>query len=120
MKIAVCGVWHVHAGDYTEKAKLSAEVIGVYDEDPERRRDFADKHGLKEFDSFQQLLDSEAEGVIVCSSTESHTGVITAVAKAKKHIFTEKVLALNYVFDRHHYIRLLRLIFAELLIAEII
>ena len=95
MKIAVCGVWHVHAGDYTEKAKLSAEVIGVYDEDPERRRDFADKHGLKEFDSFQQLLDSEAEGVIVCSSTESHTGVITAVAKAKKHIFTEKVLALT-------------------------
>lgn len=95
MKIAVCGVWHVHAGDYTEKAKLSADVIGVYDENPERRRDFAEKHGLREFESFERLLGSDAEGVIVCSSTESHTAVITALSAAKKHIFTEKVLALT-------------------------
>ena len=95
MKIALCGLWHVHAGGYYRTAKEYGEVIGVWDENPEWRKDFAEKNSLYEFKSFEELLESDAEGVIVCSATNIHTEVITKLAEAKKDIFTEKVLALT-------------------------
>ena len=65
MKTAICGVWHVHASDYTKKAMALTEVIGVYDENPIWRKDFCAKFGLKEFETFEELLASDADGVIV-------------------------------------------------------
>ena len=37
MKVAVCGLWHVHAKDYLKSAlnEPTAEVVGVWDENPE-------------------------------------------------------------------------------------
>lgn len=95
MKIALCGLWHVHAGGYYNTAKQYGEVIGVWDENAEWRKAFAEKNGLYEFNSFEELLESDAEGVIVCSATNIHTEVIVKLAEAKKNIFTEKVLALT-------------------------
>lgn len=94
-KIAICGVWHVHAGGYTETAGKFAEVIGVWDENEKMKNDFCQKSGLHAFSTFQELLESDAEGVIVCASTESHTELLIQLANAGKHIFTEKVLALT-------------------------
>ena len=50
MKVAVCGLWHVHAKDYLKAAlrEPTAEVVGVWDENPEWRKDFAEKNGLYE------------------------------------------------------------------------
>lgn len=95
MKTAIYGVWHVHATDYTKQAMQYGEVIGVYDVDAERRKNFCEQFGLHEFSSPEELLASEAEGVIVCSATNTHAEDIIKIANAKKHIFTEKVLALN-------------------------
>lgn len=95
MRTAIYGVWHVHAPDYTKHALELGEVVGVYDEDSERRKEFCEKFGLKEFSSAEELLESEAEGVIVCSATNTHADDIIKIANAKKHIFTEKVLALS-------------------------
>ena len=33
MKIAIFGVWHVHATDYTKKAMELGEVVGFYERD---------------------------------------------------------------------------------------
>lgn len=95
MKVAIYGVWHVHATDYTKAALEYGEVIGVYEEDATRRKEFCEKHGVPEFTTPKELLESEAEGVIVCSSSFTHADDMVAIANAGKHIFTEKVLALT-------------------------
>ncbi len=95
MKVAIAGIWHVHAGGYTETAMKLGEVVGVYDENAKWRADFAKKFGIAEFSSYDELLASDAEGVIVCAPTNKHPEVIIAAANAGKHIFTEKVLALD-------------------------
>lgn len=95
MKIAVYGTWHVHAPEYTEAAMKYGEVVGVYEEKKEWQEAFCEKYQLKAFATPEELLESDAEGVIVCCATNAHVEVIQKIAKAGKHIFTEKVLALT-------------------------
>lgn len=95
MKVAIYGVWHVHADEYTTAALEHGEVVGVYEENEERRKAFCEKYNLAEFTTPEALLVSDAEGVIVCCSSESHAETMVAIANAGKHIFTEKVLALT-------------------------
>lgn len=95
MKVAICGAWHVHATDYTKKALELGEVVGFYERDDCIAANFAEKFDLYRFETLDALLNSDAEGVIVCSATRDHAEDMVRIAKAKKHIFTEKVLALS-------------------------
>ena len=95
MKVAIIGVWHVHAGDYTKTAKEFGQVVGVYDSNAEWKNNFAKSHEIKAFDTLDDLLNSEAEGVIICNATNEHKDVMIKAARKGKHIFTEKVLTLT-------------------------
>lgn len=95
MKVAVFGVWHVHAADYTKHALAHAEVLGFYEKDDVLAKAFAEKFDIPRFESAEALLASDAEGVIVCSASSEHAEDMIRIAKAGKHIFTEKVLALT-------------------------
>ena len=95
MRTAICGVWHVHAPDYTKHALQHGEVLGFYEENDKLAAKFQEKFGLPRFESLDALLESEAEGVIVCSATCDHASHMVRIANAGKHIFTEKVLALT-------------------------
>ncbi|MBQ7230647.1 MAG: Gfo/Idh/MocA family oxidoreductase [Oscillospiraceae bacterium] len=95
MKTAVCGVWHVHAGDYTKRALALGEVLGFWEEDDSLAEQFQSVFPIHRFGSLEELLASDAEGVIVCTATSQHIRVMPRIAKAGKHIFTEKVLALT-------------------------
>lgn len=95
MKIAICGVWHVHAPQYLEIARKHGEIVGVWEADVKRRKDFCEQFKVNEFSSFEELLASEAEAVIVCASTDTHAELMIELAKAKKDIFTEKVITLT-------------------------
>ena len=95
MKTAVCGVWHVHAGDYTKRALALGEVLGFWEEDDSLAEQFQSVFPIHRFGSLEELLASDAEGVIVCTATSQHIHVMPQIAKAGKHIFTEKVLALT-------------------------
>ena len=94
-KIAICGTWHVHAGDYTKIAMKLADVIGVWEANAERKDAFCKQFDLPAFDTFEDLLASDADGVIVCSATDAHADLMVQLADAGKDIFTEKVLALT-------------------------
>ena len=83
------------ATDYTKAALEAGEVLGFFERDDSLAEAFLQKHDLPRFSSLEELLQSEAEGVIVCSATCDHTEDIIRIAKAKKQIFTEKVLALT-------------------------
>ncbi len=95
MKVAIFGVWHVHATDYTKKAQEYGEVIGFYERDDALADAFAKQFDVPRFESAEALLASDAEGVIVCSASCDHAEDMIRIANAKKHIFTEKVLALT-------------------------
>ena len=95
MKVAICGVWHVHAREYTKRASEMGEVIGFYERDDAFAENFAKQTNIRRFATMDELLSSEAEGVIVCSATKDHVEDMVRIAAAKKNIFTEKVLALS-------------------------
>ena len=95
MKIAILGVWHVHAPDYTRTALAFGEVVGFFERSDALADAFASHFGLPRFATVEDLLASDCEAVIICSATKDHTADIIAAAKAGKHIFTEKVLALT-------------------------
>ena len=95
MKVAICGLWHVHAWGYYERAAALGEVVGVWEENDRLRNEFCNKFGVKAFSTLDELLCSDAEGAIVCTATNIHEDVMVRLADAGKHIFTEKVLALT-------------------------
>ena len=95
MKIAIYGVWHVHAPQYTKTAMELGEVVGFYEKNDAFAADFASKFPIPRFATPEELLASDADGVIVCSASSDHTEDMIKIAKAGKHIFTEKVLALT-------------------------
>ena len=95
MKIAILGVWHVHAAGYCKTAMEQGEVIGFYEADDALAETFQKGCPVYRFSSLDELLESDAEGVIVCSATDEHPDTIIRAAKAGKKIFTEKVLALT-------------------------
>ena len=95
MKIAVCGVWHVHAGEYTQRAMELGQVVGFWEPNDAHAEDFRKYFDLPRFHSFEELLASDAEGVIVCTATCEHPDLMVRIADAGKHIFTEKVLSLT-------------------------
>lgn len=98
MKVAVLSYWHVHANDYTNEALKhpDTEVAAVWDELPERGRQQADKLNVPFFESLDALLaQPEIEGVIIVTPTDLHPEVMIKCAKAGKHIFTEKVVAIT-------------------------
>lgn len=95
MKVAILGTWHVHVVEYTQKALQFGEVVGFYEKDDKMAASFQSKFDLPRFNTLDELLESDAEGVIVCSASCDHTEDMIRVANAKKNIFTEKVLALT-------------------------
>lgn len=95
MKVAILGVWHVHAPGYTETALRLGEVVGIYDDNPQWRAEFAGRYNIREFTTVEELLCSDAEAVLVCAATNRHAELMIAAAEHGKHIFTEKVLALR-------------------------
>lgn len=95
MKTALYGVWHVHAPDYTRTAQKHGEVVGFYEPNDALAAAFASHFDIPRFASADELLASDAEGVIVCSATNTHADDMIRIANAGKHIFTEKVLALS-------------------------
>ncbi|GAA4836529.1 Gfo/Idh/MocA family oxidoreductase [Paenibacillus vulneris] len=96
IKIAMLSFWHVHAKDYAKQAleHPDTDIVAVWDEDADRGREQAAERGVMFYDDLEQLLaQPHIDAVIVDAPTSMHHEVITAAARAGKHIFTEKVIA---------------------------
>jgi predicted dehydrogenase len=71
-------------------------VVAAYDEAPERAKELAAKHGATAFASYAQLLaDKAVEAVAVASPQFAHATNTVAAAKAGKHVFCEKPMAVT-------------------------
>ena len=90
-----CGMiagWHANA----IKAVDGAELVGVTDNYPEGAISFAQKYGVKVFETTELLLESKDIDVIcICTPSGLHASQAIIAANAKKHIVVEKPMALN-------------------------
>ncbi len=98
LKVAMLSGWHVHAKGYANAVNSfpDAKVTAVWDEEPARGKAWAAE--LKapfEADLKKCVARDDVEGVVVDAPTSMHPEVMIAAARAGKHIFTEKVMALT-------------------------
>jgi 1,5-anhydro-D-fructose reductase (1,5-anhydro-D-mannitol-forming) len=98
IRVAILSFWHVHAKDYARQADAnpSTQVAAVWDADTARGRREAEARGVPFQEDLAALLASpDIDAVVVTTPTSAHRDVMVAAARAGKHIFTEKVLALT-------------------------
>ena len=98
LKVAMLSRWHVHAEGYAQEFQNRDDVLltVVWDEEPDKGKEFAKQLGIDfEPDLDKLLARNDVDAVCVNTPTNMHPEVLIKAAKAKKHIFTEKVLALT-------------------------
>ncbi len=96
LNIAMVSRWHVHADQYAKEiGEMSGvKIAAVWDDDVSRGKQWAKELGCVFYEDYDALLaNPEIDGVAVVSSTNLHTELLIKAANAKKHIYTEKVLA---------------------------
>jgi len=93
LKLGLVSVAHLHVWSYVGgfKRHPHTELIGVWDNEPERLKDFAEKSGVAAFDSLSNLL-AQVDAVAICSENNLHAEFIVQAAAAGKHILCEKPL----------------------------
>ena len=98
LRIAMLSEWHVHAKGYAREFQTmeNVEVVAIWDEDVIRGEAWARSLEIDfESDLNSLLKRKDIDAVAVGTPTNMHKEVIIAAAKAGKHIFTEKVMALT-------------------------
>ena len=80
-----------HYTAYRRVTGIDVKVVGVTSiiEDKEHREDFAKKHGIKSFDSLEEML-PEIDVIDVCTPGYAHEEVSITSLEAGKHIVVEK------------------------------
>ena len=99
LKVAMLSAWHVHAWGYANEfaSRDDVKITCVWDDDIQRGQDWAKDIGCDfEADLDAVLARDDVDAVCCCTATNIHKEVLIKVAKAGKHIFTEKVLASTY------------------------
>ena len=74
----------------------AVDIVRCFARSPERRQAFAQEHGGRPAESFEELLeDPEVDALILATPHSTHMEMIVAAADAGKHVFVEKPLTLK-------------------------
>jgi predicted dehydrogenase len=93
-----CGaVAEVKSGPGFYKADNS-RLLAVTSADPALTKSFAERHGVpKAYETTEQLVaDAEVDAVYVATPPSSHKPLSLLVAKAGKHVYVEKPMAMRF------------------------
>lgn len=98
-KVAILGcgfIANIHMESY-ERFVPDAEVVAVYARSAEKAKDFAAKHGIKNYytDIDKLLKESGCEVVDICIPNYAHYDACIKAAKSGKHVIVEKPIALT-------------------------
>jgi 1,5-anhydro-D-fructose reductase (1,5-anhydro-D-mannitol-forming) len=96
IKVAALGFWHVHASEYAERIHNhpDTELVAIWDDDPQRGQAAAEANHAAFVGDLEDLLTREdINAVTVTAATTEHHRIMLRAAQARKHIFTEKLLA---------------------------
>ncbi len=95
--IAIIGCGFV--ADYyliTLKHYPELKIVGVYDQDPTRSKNFAEYHSVRAFYSLTEILeDQQVKLVVNLTNPKSHFAINLACLEANKHVYSEKPLAME-------------------------
>lgn len=86
-------IGHVHAVNIAGNARSS--LVAVSDAHTEAARKLADAHGAEARDSDAILNDPGIDAVLIATSTETHSNLIEAAARAGKAVLCEKPVDLS-------------------------
>ena len=95
IRIGILSAAHGHAHSYAACLREIAgvELIGLADDDTERGRAFAERFGIRAFDSAEALLAEGLDGVAICSANRHHRPLTELAAGHTRHILCEKPIA---------------------------
>lgn len=98
IKVGVIGCGKIaqmrHLPEYA--ANDSCEIVGVYDLNPQRTKEVAEKYQCKAYGSAQELLaDETISAVSVCTANYAHAQDVVAALNAGKDVLCEKPMATN-------------------------
>ncbi|NVO04986.1 MAG: inositol 2-dehydrogenase [Rhodoferax sp.] len=94
--VAVFGagrIGRIHASNLAALPGVALKY--VFDPVPAAAADLAQKHGAQVASIETVLADKSVDAVAICSSTDTHSDLITRTAAAGKHIFCEKPVDLS-------------------------
>lgn len=99
MKVVVIGAGRIgklHAENLAYRIP-GTSVIGIADVNQPAAQETATRLKIPRVSAdYHELIGlPEADAVVICSATDTHTDIITAAAQAGKHIFCEKPIDLN-------------------------
>jgi len=101
IRIAMMGYAHVHAPSYTEQLLRrkrevgDVEIIGVYDENEERGRYYAERYGLRMFRSIDEALKEDPDIFVINTETSKHSAYVEIAAENNVNVFCEKPIGLD-------------------------
>ncbi len=95
MKIGILSFAHHHAEAYIHNLRAipGAELCGVADEDAARGERFAANFNTRFFPSYEALIDSKPDGVIVCTENSKHRPLVEMAAAQGVNVLCEKPIA---------------------------
>lgn len=99
IRIAVVGCGRISANHFAaiEKHKDQLELVAVCDADKAALRTAIDKHAVPGYGSVAELLQgSDADLVALCTPSGMHPSHAVQVARAGKHVMTEKPMATRW------------------------
>ena len=97
MKIGIMSFAHHHGEAYIANLRAipGVEVCGVADEDSTRGQRLAQAHGARFYPTYEALLESKPNGVIICSENARHLPLVEMAAASKINVLCEKPIATN-------------------------
>jgi myo-inositol 2-dehydrogenase/D-chiro-inositol 1-dehydrogenase len=88
-----CGrIGRLHARNLMHRVP-GARLLIVADSNPQAAREVASELGVEHTSDYREVLARELDGVLVCTSTETHRQIVLEACEAGKHVFCEKPLA---------------------------
>jgi predicted dehydrogenase len=89
------GRWGRNLVASVQDGSASIRFVAGATRTPEKSRAFADAHGFPLHDRYEKVLaDPAIDAVVLATPHSLHAGQIIAAARARKHVFVEKPLAL--------------------------
>ena len=74
----------------------NAELAGFYDYIPEHARALAEQYGGKVYDRYEEMLEDDAiDGVVICTSNDSHGRISMEALKKDKYVLCEKPMCMS-------------------------
>lgn len=99
VKVGVLGFAHGHVMAYgrnwLEHPDLGVKIVGGWDRDPARCKDACQKLSATPYDTYDALLASDIQAVVISCETKFHPDMVEIAAAAGKDIILYKPMALT-------------------------